>query len=102
LFLRREEAKSLLRKNMPISRRVFGSSHENTLKMRTIYARTLYSDTGATLDDIREAVDTLVEVEQTARRVFGGTHPLTGYVEYEVREARAALRARETPSPGSV
>ena len=45
-----------------------------TLKMR-IYARALYQDTGATLDDAREAVTTLEETERIARRVLGGAHP---------------------------
>jgi len=53
----------------------------------------------ATLDDFREAVTTLEELAPNARRVFGGAHPLTGAVEFRLREARAALRARETPSP---
>ena len=54
-------------------------------------------DAGATLDDLREAVTTLEEIEPTARRVFGGSHPLTLDIEGELRNARAALRARETP-----
>jgi len=29
-----------------------------------------------TLDDLREGVTTLEETERTARRVFGGAHPL--------------------------
>ena len=36
-----EEAKSLLLKATPLARRVFGESHELTLKMRWIYAQTL-------------------------------------------------------------
>ena len=35
-------------------------------------------DPAATLDDLREAVTTLEEVEQNMRRVFGRAHPLTG------------------------
>ena len=52
-----------------------------------------------TLDDLREAVTTLEETERTARRVFGGAHPLTQEIEHHLRDARAALCARETPSP---
>ena len=70
--------------------------------MRTIYARSLYSDDDATLDDLREAVTTLEDTERIARRVLGGAHPLTEGIEYELQDARAALRARETPAaPGS-
>ena len=49
----------------------------------------------ATLDDTREAVTTLEEIELIARRVLGGAHPLTKRIEGGLREARAALRARE-------
>ena len=58
---------------------------------------TLYSDPAATLDDLREAVTTLEDLERTAWRVFGGAHPFTASVEEKLRDARAALRARETP-----
>ena len=69
-----------------------------TLKMPWHYARALYEDTGATLDDLREAVTTLEDAEPTARRVLGGAHPLTTQIEVHLRFARAALRAREAPS----
>ena len=41
----------------------------------------------------------LEETERTARRVLGGAHPTTAWIEGELQKARAALRARETPSP---
>ena len=65
--------------------------------MRTNYARTLYEDPTATLDDHREAVKTLEDTEQIARRVLGGAHPLVNMIVASLRNARAALRARETP-----
>ena len=58
----------------------------------------LCADPAATLDDLREAATMLEEIEPTARRVLGGAHPLTGGIERRLRDARAALRARETPS----
>ena len=64
------------------------------------YARVLYEDDGATLDDLREAVTTLEEAERTARRVLGGAHPYTRVIERQLQLVRAALRARETPPPG--
>ena len=64
------------------------------------YAKALCFDDAATLDDLREAVTTLEEIERIARRVLGGAHPLTMQVEKSLRISRAALRARETPSPG--
>ena len=66
--------------------------------MRWNYARVLYRANGATLDDLREAVTTLEEIEPIARRVLGGTHPTTTWIEEALREARAKLRARDTPS----
>jgi len=60
----------------------------------------LCDDHGAILDDFHEAVTTLEDTERIARRVFGGAHPLTSAIERTLRNARAALRARETP-PGS-
>ena len=84
-----------------MARRVLGENHDITLAMRTSYASALYSDDGAKLDDLREAVETLEDIERTARRVLGGAHPLTSGIERELQKARAALRARETPSPGN-
>ncbi|CAH0372092.1 unnamed protein product [Pelagomonas calceolata] len=98
---RLEEAKSVLRKTMPVARRVLGENDETTLRMRWYYAEALYKDNGATLDDLREAVTTMEEIERTARRVFGGANPVTVGIERRLRKARATLAARETPSPGS-
>ena len=66
--------------------------------MSRSYARALYFDTGATLDDLREAVTTLEETERTARRVLGGAHPEVSSMEASLQNARAKLRARETSS----
>ena len=63
--------------------------------MRSCYAEALCKDAAATLDDFREAVTTFEETERTARRVFGGAHPLAVGVEGTLRESREALRARE-------
>ena len=60
--------------------------------MRLGYAEALYSDPAATLDDLREAVTTLEDVERIARRVLGGAHPLTGGIESALKSAREALR----------
>ena len=95
-----EEAKALLRKTLPVARRVLGESHELTLRMRRIYAQTLYKDDAVTLDDLREAVTTLEETERIARRVLGGTHPLTEAIEVSLGKSRAALRAREDAASG--
>ena len=94
---RHAEARSLLRKTIPVSRRVLGENERLTLHLRGYYATALYKDAGATLDDLREAVTTLEDLERIARRVLGGAHPTTGSVENALRNARVALRARETP-----
>ena len=95
--VRFEAAKTLLRKTIPVARRIIGEGNELTLKMRWTYAQSLYLDAGATLDDLREAVTTLEDVEQTARRVLGGANPNTVRIEKSLRNARAALAARDTP-----
>ena len=90
-----KEARSLLRKVISVARRVLGEEHGLTLKLRWNYAAALLNDTSTTLDDLREAVTTLEDAEPTARRVLGGTHPITTGIEAALRQARAALRARE-------
>ena len=86
-----EEAKALLRKTMPVARGVCGENDETTLSMRWVYAQSLYKDPGATLDDLREAVETFEDVARIARRVLGNAHPLTARIEDELQNARAAL-----------
>jgi len=90
-----EEARSLLRRMIPVARRVLGENNDITLRVKFTYALALYNDTGATLDDLSEAVATLEETERTARRVLGGAHPLTAGIGEALRGTRAALRARE-------
>ena len=102
LHLKRfEEAKSLLRRSIPVARRALGDNHELMLRMRTNYAAAMVNDTDATLDDLREAVTTLEETAPIARRVLGTTHPTANGIGIALETSRAALRARETPSPGS-
>jgi len=90
-----EEAKALMRKAIPVARRVLGDSYDLTLMMRWVYARALYLDTDATLDDLREAATSLEETERIARRVLGSAHPDVSSMEDALQEARAALAARE-------
>ena len=92
---RQKEAKALLRKTLPVARRVLGENDETTLRMRWYYAEALYKADGAARDNLREAVITLEDVERTARRVFGGAHPLTSAIEEDLRKARAGLAATE-------
>ena len=92
-----EEGKSLLKRMISVARRVLGEGNQLTLQMSSNYTLALYNDNNATLDDLREAVTTLEDIEPIARRVLGGAHPITSSIELSLREARPALRARETP-----
>ena len=91
-----EEAKTLWRTSLSTARRSLGEAHDLTITIGINYARALYEDTGATLDDIREAVTRLEDTARIARRVLGGAHPLVVGVEDKLHGARAALAARET------
>ena len=71
--------------------RVVGESDQYTLTMITNYAIALSRDTGATLDDLREAVTMLEEAERTGRRVLGNAHPMVLGIEKDLRESRKAL-----------
>jgi len=95
-----EEAKSLLRRLLPVARRVLGDNNVTMLMMRSNYAKASYKDPDATLDSLRETVATLDELEPSVRRVFGSANPTTKEIEGDLRNARAALRARETLPPG--
>ena len=90
-----KEAKRLLRKEMPIARRVLGEGDSITLKTRWLYAMVLYQDPAATIDDLRESLTEHEEMERIARRVFGGAHPLTSVIEASLRNSRTVIRARE-------
>ena len=70
--------------------------------MRSVYASALYRDDAATLDDLREAVTTLEETTRTGRRVMGRSHPLVLRFEQDLRNARGALRSRETGDVSSL
>ena len=62
---------------------------------QSYYAESLCNDPNATLDDVREGMETFEDLERTARRVFGGAHPFTMRLEHNMQKSRAALRAFE-------
>ena len=70
--------------------------------MRKVYARALYDDPTATLQDLREAVTSLEDTERIARRVLGGAHPVTTGIETTLHNAQAKLRTREGDDVGAV
>ena len=93
-----EEGKALLRRTLPVARRVLGDSNQTTLMTRWNYAVALYKDDAATLEDLRESVTTLEELASTARRVLGGANPLVGEIETSRRVSRAVLARRDVES----
>jgi len=86
---------------IPVARRVLRENGDLTLMMRKLYARSILDDPAASLDDLRESVSTLAETERIMRRVLGDAHPQTEHCVLHLREARAALRTRETSSAGT-
>ena len=91
-----EEAKSLLRKKMPLARRTLGAEHDLTLNFRDIYAQCLYRDPGASRDDVAEAIEIFEDVQRRARRVFGAGHPNWRYLPRELTAARVKLASFDT------
>ena len=87
------EARSLMKKTIPVSQRVLGESHRLTILIKFNYAFALYMDTTLTLDDLREAVTLLEELAPNARRVLGSTHPLASSIEKSLEVARMRLRS---------
>ena len=90
---RHREVKALMRKMIPVARRVLGENNGITLRMRSCYANALYRDDAATLDDLYEAVTTLEETDRIARRVLGSAHPLVRSTEFGLRQAFARFKA---------
>ena len=86
-----------MRKMLPVARRLLEDDDRVTLTMRATYAKALYEDDGATLDNRREAVTRLEDTARIAKRVLGGAHPLTVTIEDELQDARDALYARGLP-----
>ena len=95
-----EEAKELLRKMIPVARRVLAESDDLQFRVRIACNRALCENPAKTLDDLREAVSMLEEIEPTARRVLGGAHPIVEDIERrlpasrKLRDAQVALCAQ--------
>ena len=95
-----EEAKELLRKMIPVARRVLAESDDLQFRMRIACNRALCENPAKTLDDLREAVSMIEEIEPTARRVLGGAHPIVEDIERrlpasrKLRDAQVALCAQ--------
>ena len=71
-----KEAKRILRKRIPVARRVLGPEHDLTMSMREDLCRaTLDGDSAA--NEKREALRTLQDTVGLMRRVLGAQHPET-------------------------
>ena len=93
----RRRAERLLRADRPYSR---GQRHFRPEERRRLGGRWRESRDGrrhrrGRHDDLSESVTTYEDMERTARRVFGGTHPIVETIGRHLRHARVALRARE-------
>ena len=96
----KQMCKSLLRKIPPARMfSVFGENNEITLTMRLVYAQVVILGPSPTLAALCKAVSTLEDTARIARRVLGGAHPSIARIEEDLRNARAALRAREEAQP---
>ena len=78
-----------------------GEGNEMCLGMRMNYGRVLSQHKGATLDDLREAVATLEEIEPIARRLLGSDHPITTGIVYHLQTLLRAREASRSPRGGS-
>jgi hypothetical protein len=63
-----------------------------------LYANALCEDDCATLEDLRESVETLESVAPVWKRIFGEAHPETPKVQRALKSAREALAARAAAS----
>ena len=64
-----------------------------TIRTQWIYARSLWGDRGrGTLDDRREAVTMLEEMERAACRVLGPSHPTSIEIGLDLKKTREAPR----------
>ena len=75
----------------PLAQRVLGESHDTTFTMRWVYAEALCKDEGATVNDLREGVETLEDTVRIARRVLGNSHPTVAGIEESLGHFQAAL-----------
>ena len=91
---RLEEAKRLLRKVIPVARRVLGNEHDLTLSLCEDLSRATLLDGESSAEKKREALRTLEDTLGIMRRVLGPQHP-------DTQRAQADLEffQREFPGP---
>ena len=88
-----EEAKELLRKNIPVAQRVLGNDHDVTLSIREDLCRATLSGQSSA-EEKREALQMLEDTVAVMRRVLGPAHPDTRHAHTELKIYR-----RKFPGP---
>ena len=88
------EARVLLRKVAPLSRRTCGPDHDTTLNLRQMYAESLYLTDAASRDDVAKATTILEDVARTARRRASCKY--TEAIHASLETARAKLASMQT------
>ena len=89
LDLRRfKEAKRVLRKVVPVARRVLGNHHELTLSICEDLCRATLLDGGSSANEKRDALKMLEDTLGVMRRVLGPQHPETQRVQGSLHSYR--------------
>ena len=92
ITLRRfKEAKRLLRKVIPVARRVLGNEHNLTLSLCEDLSRATLLDGDSSAEEVREAVRALEDTLGVWRRVLGPQHPNTQRVQQNLEAYREAF-----------
>jgi len=93
------EARVLLRKLAPLSRRTFGPDDDTTLKCRRLYAKSLYLADAASRDDVAKATTILEDVARTAGRRASYEYAVLIHAALEeAREKLASLQNKRRRS----
>ena len=80
-----------MRNNLPAARAGREDLYD---RMRLLYAHTIVEDAESSLDELQEALATLISIEAKYRQVLGKNHPQTLNAHTAVETARWALDAR--------
>jgi hypothetical protein len=71
-----------------VARRRLGPEAITTLKLRGLYARTLFEADGASHADVLQAITLLEDASRIVKRVFGPSHPLMGLFQDALDRAK--------------
>ena len=74
-------ARRILQKAERDALRLLGTDHEVTLKVRANYATAIQHDDATTQEDLLEAMDMMMELRKTSRRLLGEDHPTTDLIK---------------------